>query len=129
MVRFANGDKLVRDRKLHMMIQLGPYVGLSFIGWVILRLLSFLLSLTKKGRESRIGYETTRDRSPFPALRLVNYADTFHFGGSMKVDPSMPDNYVAVNSSYDSTHMPNILARLLFWRLENGQAQRKSNAE
>ena len=120
MDRFVNGDKETRDRKLHIMIQLGPYVGLSLAGWTILRVLSFLLSLTKKGRESQAGYETTRDRSPFPALRLMNYAETRHFGGRLQTDPSMPKNYVAVNSSYDSMHMPNFLARLLFWRLENG---------
>ena len=120
MDRFTNGNKETRDRKLHIMIQLGPYVGLSLAGWTVLRILSFLLSLTRKGRESRVGYETTRDRSPFPALRLMNYAQTHHFGGSLQNDLSMPRNYVAVTSSYDTVHMPNILARLLFWRLENG---------
>jgi hypothetical protein len=120
MDRFSNGTKEARDRKLHIMVQLGPYVGLSFIGWAVLRVLSFLLSLTRKGRESPMGYETTRDRSPFPALRLMHYAKTHHFGGALQTDPSMPQNYVAVTSSYDSVHMPNTLARLLFLKLENG---------
>jgi hypothetical protein len=121
MDRFTNGTKETRNRKLHLMLQLGPYQhGLSFFGWLILRILSILLGLTRKGRECSGGLQSSKERSPFPAIRLTNYSRLRHFGGALQANPSLPKNYVSMNVSYFSKHMPNILSRLLFHRLDKG---------
>lgn len=125
MDRFTNGTKETRDRKLHLMLQLGPYQhGLSFFGWLILRILSILLSLTRKGRESSVGLESSKERSPFPAIRLMNFSQLRHFGGALQTDPSLPKNYVSMNVNFHNKHMPNIISRILFHRLDKGSVEK-----
>jgi hypothetical protein len=125
MDRFTNGTKETRNRKLHLMLQLGPYQhGLSFFGWLILRILSILLGLTRKGRECSLGLESSKERSPFPAIRLMNYSQLRHFGGALQTNPSLPKNYVSMNVSFHNKHMPNIISRLLFHRLDKGAVEK-----
>jgi hypothetical protein len=120
MERFTNGTKETRDRKLHMMLQLGPSQNKTFASSAVLKVLGFLFSLTRKGRESPLVLEAQRDRFPLPAIRVKNYSETYHFGGALQTDPTLPKNYVAVSSVYQSNNMPNFIARLLFARLERG---------
>jgi hypothetical protein len=101
-----------------MMMQMGHSLKLSFAGMVVLRILSFLFGLTKKGRESPVGLEATRDRTVLPAIRLANYSDMYHFGGALQTDPELPKNYVSMSCSFSSKLMPNSISRLLFTRLE-----------
>jgi hypothetical protein len=126
MGRFIDGTEETRDRKLHLMLQLGPYQhGLSFFGWLILRILSILLGLTRKGRECSVGLlESSKERSPFPAIRLMNYSQLRHFGGALQTDPSLPKNYVSMNVTFHNKHMPNILSRILFHRLDKGAVEK-----
>jgi hypothetical protein len=124
MERFTNGKKDVRDQKVHMMLQLGPSLGLSFAGRTVLRILSLFFSLTKKGRESPLALEATNDRKPFPAIRLASYSETYHFGGALSIEPDMPANYVSMSSVFQPQHMPNLVSRLLFSRIEGQMAER-----
>ena len=67
-----------------------------------------------------MGLRWTRDRCPFPAIRLMNYADIRHFGGALQTDQTLPKNYVSMSSSYDASYMPNIVSRILYTTLEGG---------
>jgi hypothetical protein len=125
MDRFTNGTEDTRNRKLHLMLQLGPYQqGLSFFGWLILRILAILLGLTRKGRECSLGLESSKERSPFPAIRLMNYSQLRHFGGALQTDPSLPKNYVSMSMSFHNRHMPNIISRVLFRRLDKDAVEK-----
>eukprot|EP00538_Stauroneis_constricta_P000191 CAMPEP_0119560458 /NCGR_PEP_ID=MMETSP1352-20130426/14914_1 /TAXON_ID=265584 /ORGANISM="Stauroneis constricta, Strain CCMP1120" /LENGTH=1045 /DNA_ID=CAMNT_0007608439 /DNA_START=70 /DNA_END=3207 /DNA_ORIENTATION=- len=124
MRRFCQGDKEFRDRKVHMMFQLGPTIKESFLAWLVIRILRFLFSLTRKGRESPVSLQRTKGRSPFPALRMMHFCDMHHFGGSLQDDDSLPSNYVAITTVYQSRHMPNLITRLLFSRMERGTIEK-----
>ena len=91
--RFTNGNETVRDKKVHMMVQIGQSQTLSFLGILLVRFLAFLVSLTQKGRESPMSLEARRDRIPLPAIRVASYGETFHFGGALQTDKSLPQNY------------------------------------
>jgi Protein ENHANCED DISEASE RESISTANCE 2, C-terminal len=119
MDRFASGRGDTRDRKLHIMIQLGNRMGLSYGGWLVLRLLSLLLQLTETGRTLPINLDSTRDRYAFPAFKLASFFKTVHFGGSMQTNPNLPKNYVAAVSEISLDFLPNLVPRLLFARLQN----------
>ena len=116
--RFRMGTKDYRDKRVNLMVQLGHNFELSFIGWAILRLLSVLFNLTSKGRESPLVMEATRDRTPFPAVRLSNYSETYHFGGGLQTNEKLPGNYVSLTSSFQAQFCPNQISRLLFSTLE-----------
>ena len=118
MDRFVNGNVELRERKLHLMYQLGNRMGLSYSGWLFLRLLSFIFQLTDTGRDSPINLESTRDRYAFPAFKVSSFFKTYHFGGALQIDPTLPKNYVAVNQSVTTKHMVNIIPRMLFKRLQ-----------
>ena len=116
--RYTQGDEETRNQRLYLMLQLGPYLGISFFGWVMLRILSFLLTLTRKGKESKAPVETRRDRLPFPAIHLTKYAKLRHFGGALQKDPTLPQNYISMTAIYSPKYMPNILCRIFFYGVE-----------
>jgi hypothetical protein len=111
--RFTNGSEALRDRKLHVMIQLGNRTGLAFAGWLFLRLLSFLFQLTGTGRDLPMNLESTRDRYAFPAFKVASLFKTTHFGGSLQTNPSLPKNYIAVVSVVSLDHLPNLMPRMV----------------
>jgi Protein ENHANCED DISEASE RESISTANCE 2, C-terminal len=124
MTRFTEGGSEIRDRKVHMMIQMGQSQTLSFLGGMLVRFLSFLFSLTRKGRESPLGLEARRDRVPFPAIRLASYGTIHHFGGALRSSNNLPTNYVGMNTTFVPGAMPNLIARVLFTYLERQVSER-----
>lgn len=115
--RFMNGSKQLRDRKVQLMIQLGQQSSLSPGGWLFIRALSLYLGFMK-GRESPLlGLETTKDRFPIPSMRLADYAETHHFGGSLQKNPGLPKNYVSMTVSFE-TFLPNKVAHFFFHLVE-----------
>lgn len=100
-----------------MMIQMGHSQKLSFFGVILVRFLSFLFSLTRKGRESPLGLEARRDRIPFPAIRLASYGETYHFGGALRKS-NMPSNYLGMNTFFEPRSTPNLISRVLFSYLD-----------
>ena len=84
---------------------------------MFLRALSIHLGFMK-GRESPLlGLEMTKDRFPLPSMRLADYAETHHFGGSMQSNPALPKNYVSMTASFE-TFLPNVVARFFFYLVE-----------
>jgi hypothetical protein len=110
--RFRNGSEAIRDRKLHIMIQLGNSLGLSLGGWLFLRILSFLFQLTGTGRDLPMNLQSTRDRYAFPAFKVASFFKTTHFGGSLQKSRSLPKNYVAAVSVVSLDHLPNLVPRI-----------------
>lgn len=106
------------------MLQLGHSLAQSFAGQALLWILSLLFRLTQKGRESPLGVEATRGRTKFPAIRVADFAEMYHFGGAMQTDSNLPENYVSMNLNFSSKFMPNLISRMLFSRLEEGMRDR-----
>ncbi|KAG7371778.1 DUF1336 domain containing protein [Nitzschia inconspicua] len=115
--RFINGTQDVRDRKLHIMIQLGNRMGLSYADWLLLWILSLLFQLTGTGRNMPINLETTRDRYAFPTFKVASFFRTTHFGGSMNTTADLPKNYVAAVSEISMDFLPNPIPRMMFSQL------------
>lgn len=116
MERFIQGTKEVRDRKVHLMIQIGQRSNLSFGGWLALRALALHLRFNK-GRGSPMGLEATKDRCPLPSMRMAEYGETYHFGGALQKDPDMPRNYVSMTSTFESSSISRLFFSLLEGRL------------
>ncbi|KAG7337998.1 DUF1336 domain containing protein [Nitzschia inconspicua] len=115
--RFINGTQDFRDRKLHIMIQLGNRMGLSYADWLLLWILSLLFQLTGTGRNMPINLETTRDRYAFPTFKVASFFRTTHFGGSMHTTADLPKNYVAAVSEISTDFLPNLIPRMIFSQL------------
>ena len=124
MKRFTESGAEIRDRKVHMMIQMGHSHALSFVGVLLVRFLSFLFSLTRKGRESPLGLEARRDRVPFPAIRLASYGETLHFGGAVRGNNELPKNYIGITTAFKPRATPNMISRILFCYLEGQLSER-----
>ncbi len=124
MTRFTNGDKILRDRKVHMVIQIGQSQTISFMGMLLVRFLVFLFSLTQKGRESPMSLQARRDRIPLPAVRIASYGDTYHFGGALQQKDDLPKNYVAMSTTFTPKGMPNLIAKLMFKNLNDQMSER-----
>lgn len=106
------------------MVQIGQSQTLSFLGMLLVRFLAFLVSLTQKGRESPMSLQAGRDRIPLPAIRVASYGETFHFGGALQTDDSLPKNYVAMSTSFTPKRMPNLLAKLMFKNVNDRISER-----
>lgn len=122
--RFTNGNETVRDKKVHMMVQIGQSQTLSFLGMLLVRFLAFLVRLTQKGRESPMSLQSRRDRIPLPAIRVASYGETFHFGGALQTDDTLPKNYVAMTTSFTPKRMPNLLSKIMFKNLNDRVSER-----
>ncbi|KAL3920791.1 MAG: hypothetical protein SGILL_003080 [Bacillariaceae sp.] len=116
--RYTNGSQEVRDRKLYCMIQLGNRLGLSYAGWLFLRIVSFLFQLTETGRNLPMNLESTRDRYAFPSFKVASFFKCYHFGGAMQTNPSMPKNYIAGSAEVSLAYLANIVPRIMFSRLQ-----------
>ena len=103
------------------MFQLGNSVGLTFLGWLFLRLLSLYFRLTETGRDSPMNLESTRDRYGFPGFRVGAMFETYHFGGSLEIDrPNKPKNYLGVTKSVTSSYyIESVVGKMLFTKLQH----------
>ena len=119
--RFSNCSEETRKRKLYLMFQLGNSVGLTFLGWLFLRLLSLYFRLTETGRDSPMNLESTRDRYGFPGFRVGAMFETYHFGGSLEIDrPNKPKNYLGVTKSVTSSYyIESVVGKMLFTKLQH----------
>jgi len=115
--RFKTSDKVVRDRKLALFVQLGPG-SLSPVAWAALKVASLFLRWTRRD-EPAVPSESGNERTPFPGMIMRNYMKTAHFGGALQTNPALPGNYVAVTSRVDSSTM-NMVFRALYQKLEAG---------
>jgi hypothetical protein len=106
-----------------MMIQMGQSQSLSFLGMLLVRFLSFLFSLTKKGQESPMSLQARRDRIPFPAIRIASYGETYHFGGVLQDNNDLPKNYVAMSMAFTAKGMPNLVSQFLFAHLNEQMSE------
>lgn len=113
MNRYSEGSKEIRDRKLHLMIQLGQRSNISYGGRLALRALALSLRF-RRGISSPLSLEATKDRSPLPALRLADYAETRHFGGMLQSNPDLPKNYVSMTAKVDNKLIPSSISSFLF---------------
>ncbi|CAJ1957885.1 unnamed protein product [Cylindrotheca closterium] len=113
MKRFSEGSKEIRDRKLHMMVQLGQRSNISYGGRLALRFLALTLRF-RRGISSSLSLEATKDRSPLPSLRLSDYTETHHFGGALQQNPDLPKNYVSMTAKVDNRFLPSSISSLLF---------------
>lgn len=118
MDRFTNGNEEIRERKMYSMIQLGNRSGLSYAGWLFLRLVSLLFQLTETGRNLPINLESTRDRYAFPSFKVSSFFKSRHFGGALQADSTMPMNYVAGAADVSLDHLSNLIPRILFTKLQ-----------
>ncbi|MGK3744177.1 MAG: hypothetical protein ACI90V_011037 [Bacillariaceae sp.] len=107
------------------MFQLGNSVGLTFLGWLFLRLLSLYFRLTETGRDSPMNLESTRDRYGFPGFRVGSMFETYHFGGSLEIDrPNKPRNYLGLTKSVSSSYyIESVVGKTLFTKLEHHFAE------
>jgi hypothetical protein len=118
MERFRNGNSDLRNSKLQVFFQLGPGKSLSPLVWAAIKAVSVLLSFSRNG-EAQVPVESSGvERTHFPGMKLSNYLQLRHFGGSLQNNASMPNNYVAFTALMDSSKMTNILFRVLYKRLE-----------
>jgi hypothetical protein len=107
------------------MFQLGNSVGLTFLGWLFLRLLSLYFRLTETGRDSPMNLESTRDRYGFPGFRVGAMFETYHFGGSLEIDlPNRPKNYLGLTKSVSSSYyIESVVGKILFTKLQHHFAE------
>lgn len=94
---------------------------MSIFARFLLTLLSLLLSWSLSNRQNRTSQPvTTRSRTAIPAIILSECGESFHFGGSLHVDPGSPNNYIA-SSTFVSLRSNNVLPiRLLIGYMESG---------
>jgi hypothetical protein len=116
--RFINGSVETRKRKLEVFMQLGPGSKLSTLAWAAIKAASTVLGWTQKA-EAEVLAGSGRERTSFPGMNFDRYTDTRHFGGSLRRDLSLPDNYVSVTSQINLSRM-NVGVRSLYQRLEEG---------
>lgn len=116
--RFSHDTEENRKRKLYLMVQLGNWVGLSFLGWLFLKLLSLYLRWTEICRDSPINLESTRDRYGFPGFRVGDLFKTYHFGGSLQRDPDKPKNYIGLTKYISASYYEKVVGKIVFNMLQ-----------
>jgi len=93
--------------------------GQFFYWWI-----SFLLRLGASRRVHLPQAVSTSDRMTIPAINVSDCGDTYHFGGSLQTDPSLPTNYVAWTLHLQSQRNNSFVTRMLLSYLEGwGLAQ------
>lgn len=115
---FVAGDRSVRDRKLEVFLQLGPGSELPGSVWVALKVINWILRFSRRG-EGDIPVLSNKVRTPFPGMRLSSYAETKHFGGSLRTNKKLPKNYVASTARFDEEGLQNPIMKALFNMLES----------
>lgn len=107
MTRFVNGTKAERDKRLSLMLQMGPTtLKKSFTRYIVLKLLSWVMLRLKYGREPPKTEIGPSDRHPYPLVPVSAFSETRHFGGALQDDESLPKNYVSFTAHLTSTRAP-----------------------
>jgi hypothetical protein len=121
MRRFVEGDEAARRRKLEVVTQLGiDRESLSLIGRFLLWWLSLLLRATLRSNIHVPQPKSTNDRTTVPPLNLSECGASYHFGGALQVDPSLPRNYVASTVHMESRRNNNFVTRMMLSYFELG---------
>lgn len=116
--KFVTGNRTIRDRKLEVFLQLGPGSELPGSVWVALKVINWILRFSRRG-EGDIPVLSSNVRTPFPGMRLSTYAETKHFGGSLRTNDDLPKNYVASTARFDEEALQNPIMKALFNTLES----------
>lgn len=123
--RFIQGDEILRKKKLEVMLQLEiDKNGLSFLERCLLWWLLLLLRLTVGRRYQAPNPSPMNDRTSLPPLVLSDCGETFHFGGSLRSDPMMPNNYFAATAHLFSVRNCNLITRMMLSYIELGGLSR-----
>ena len=115
---FVSSDSSVRDRKLQVVLQLGPGSQLPGSVWVALKVINWILRFSRRG-EGDIPVLSNKVRTPFPGMRLSSYTETKHFGGSLRTNVDLPKNYIASTARFDEEALQNLIMKALFNTLES----------
>ena len=125
MNRFIQGDEKLRRKKLEVMLQLEiDKNGLSFLERCLLWWLLLLLRLTVGRRDQAPNPSAMNDRTSLPPLVLSDCGETFHFGGSLRGDETMPNNYFATTAHLFSSLNCNLITRMMLSYIELGGLSR-----
>lgn len=117
--RYFEGDEVLRDRKLEVILQLSmDKEAITLWGRFLLWWLTFMLRLSRRHNVRPTG--STSNTTTIPALRLAECGKTHHFGGSLQTDTSLPTNYVASTIHIESQQNMSFTTRLLLSYLESG---------
>jgi hypothetical protein len=123
--RFFESDETVRRKKLEVILHLEmDKTGLSFLERVLLWWLSFILRVTVRRGVRAPNPAATNDRTSLPTLNLAECGDTFHFGGSLQSDETMPQNYVSTTAHLDSRQNCILITRMMLSYIEMGGLSR-----
>ena len=125
MNRFVKGDETLRRKKLEVMLQLEmDKNGLSFIERCLLWWLFLLLRVTSGRRYQTQDPSGMNDRTSLPPLILSDCGETFHFGGSLQSDKTIPGNYFATTAHLVSSRNCNLITRMMLSYIELGGLSR-----
>ena len=116
---------MLRKSKLEVMLQLEiDKNGLSFLERCLLWWLLLLLRLTVGRRYHAPNPSAMNDRTSLPPLVLSECGETFHFGGSLRSDKMMPNNYFATTAHLFSSLNCNLITRMMLSYIELGGLSR-----
>ena len=116
--RYFEGDEELRKRKLEVLLQVGmDRNARTLLGRFLFWWFSFLLRLSRSCVSQTV---STGDTTSIPALRLAECGETYHFGGSLQTDPSLPTNYVASTIHMESQQNMSFTTRMLLSYVELG---------
>ena len=125
MNRFVKGDETLRRKKLEVMLQLEmDKNGLSLIERCLLWWLFLLLRVTSGRRYQIQDPSGMNDRTSLPPLILSDCGETFHFGGSLQSDKTIPGNYFATTAHLVSSRNCNLITRMMLSYIELGGLSR-----
>jgi len=117
--QYANNPQKLRERMFEVYFQVSPRKKFSSVLQAGIKALSMLLWCYRKGLRQAPMESGGVARRQFYGIKLGYFMEMNHYGGCLKADSALPNNYLALSAQVDPCIMRSIFFRILYCKLES----------